>query len=89
MALTDKQKQLAQRIDSWVTSIEETPIGDIELFQKAWTQAKLFKELSNMSTKEQMNELCEAYYGLNRYEKLIQLLAEGVRDGIIKLPKAD
>ena len=39
------------------------------------------------SSKSEMNELCERYDGFYRFAKLLELMAQGIADGSIEVPK--
>ncbi len=89
MRLTNKQMQLAQTIDYWAKTIEKQGGGDIELLQNSISQMATFKELLDTTSHDQMDKLCEMYSGFYRFAKLIELLAQGIHDGTIKVPTVD
>ncbi len=89
MQLTNKQIQLARTIDHWVKTIEQQGGGDTELLAKGFTHMATFKELLDTSTHEQMNSLCETYPGFYRFAKLLETLAQGIKDGTISVPTAN
>jgi hypothetical protein len=86
MQPTNKQVQLAQTIDNWVKTIEKQGGGDTEILQNSFSHMATFKELLDTTTHEQMDNLCETYPGFYRFAKLIENLAQGIHDGIIKVP---
>lgn len=85
--ITKQQMQLAQTIDKWVQSIEEQGGGDIEILQGSYSQLATFKELLDTTKDEQMDILCEMYNGFYRFAKLAEIIAQGIQDGIIEVPK--
>ena len=86
MQLTNKQIQLAQTIETWVKTIEQEGGGDTEILQNGFTYMATLKELLDTTTHEQMDNLCETYQGFYRFAKLIENLAQGIKDGTIKVP---
>lgn len=86
MQPTNKQIQLAQTIDRFVNSIEKDGGGDTELLVKGFTHMPTFKELLDTSTHEQVNSLCETYPGFYRFAKLLESIAQGIKDGTISVP---
>ena len=86
MTITHRQNHLAITIDNWVSAIEKEGGGDNEIYEKAWSQNVTFKELLDTSTQEQMDFLCNTYPGFYKYAKLLEMLAQGIQDGVIKVP---
>jgi hypothetical protein len=46
-----------------------------------------FKQLMDVSTQQEMNELCQRYDGFYRFAFLLDQLAEGIANGTINVPK--
>ena len=46
-----------------------------------------FKQLLDSSTQQEMDELCRRYDGFYRFALLLDLLAEGIANGIIPVPE--
>ncbi len=86
MEPTRKQVQLAQTIDRFVNAIEQAGGGDTELMQKSFMHLATFKALMDTSSQDQLDTLCETYPGFYRFAKLIETIAQGIRDGTIKVP---
>ena len=45
-----------------------------------------FKEILDSSTPDQMDALCERYPGFLRFSQLLEKLARGIHEGVIKVP---
>jgi hypothetical protein len=86
MQPTKKHQELAKTIDAFVKTIEQHGGGDAELLQQSYSYMPTLKELLDTTTHDQMDSLCETYQGFYRFAKLIELLAQGIQDGTIKVP---
>jgi hypothetical protein len=87
MQPTNKYKQLAQIIETFVKTLEQEGGGESELLAASFPeQTTTFKALLDTTTHEQMDALCEAYPGFYRFAKLHETLAQGLQDGSIKVP---
>jgi len=88
MTATLQHKQLAQKIDQWVKSVERKGGGDEQLLKGMADYMGLFKKILDTSTQAQREELCSLYPGFLRFAKLLELLAQGIHDGVIVPPKS-
>ena len=86
MALRKNQKRLAQRIDKYVSRILAQGGGDEEILQNMYDHMGTFKKLLDTSTPAQMNELSQRYDGFYRFAKLLEMLAQGIHEGVIEVP---
>jgi hypothetical protein len=84
MGLTNKQTQLAQRIDTWIKNIEKGGGGDVEILQQITDYMPIFKQLMDTSNPNDMNLLCSKYAGFYRFARLLEDLARGLQSGKIK-----
>ena len=87
MALTEKQIHLAHIIDTHVEHILTNGGGDEDLLVSMADHMGTFKQLMDISTRSDMDRLCQQYDGLYRYAKLLERLAEGIADGSIPVPE--
>jgi hypothetical protein len=96
MPLTEPQKRLAQKIDKHVHRILANGGDDEDLLVSMYDHMPTFKQLLDTCTKAEMNALCERYDGFYRPDPvrlkgtgsgLLELLAEGIADGSIPVPK--
>ena len=87
MPLTSKQVQSATLIDKHVQQILAEGGGDEELLVSMYDHMGTFKQLLDNSTEQEINELCQQYDGFYRFAKLLELLAEGIADGSVPVPK--
>ncbi len=75
--LTQKQIQLARRIDEHVGHVIANGGDDEDLLRSLYDYMDAFKQLMDMSTTEEMNTLCQRYDGFYRFAKLLEALADG------------
>ena len=87
VALTDKQNQLAQKIDGWVKGIEQRGDGDAAILQGMYDYMAPFKQIMDSSTSAQMDKLCAQYPGFYRFAMLLEDLARGIQNGEIDVPR--
>lgn len=87
MPLTEKQNHLASIIDKYVKQTIKNGGNDEDLLTSMYTYMGTFKQLLDTSTHQEMDELCQRYDGFYRFARLLELLAEGIADGIIEVPE--
>jgi hypothetical protein len=85
-ALTQARK-LAQSLDAWVRSVEDRGGGDMEILQGLATHMGKFKQIMDISTSTELQQLCLAYPGFYRLARLMEDLARGLHDGTITVPE--
>jgi hypothetical protein len=78
---------LAELLDKKVNGLVKTGVSDDSiLLSHMETDMPLFKQLMDLSDKDEMNELCAAYPGLYRFAKLLERIAAGIQSGDIDIP---
>lgn len=87
MALTAQQTQLALRIDTHVRHVLAQGGGDEALLMSLADYMGTFKQLLDTCTRADMDMLCERHDGFYRFAKLLEMLAKGIADGSIPVPK--
>ena len=87
MNLTAEQIQLATIIDAHVSQFPESQLGDEHLLQSTYDYMDAFKRILDSSTSVQMDYLCQQYAGFYRFGKLLEVMAEGIANGDIEVPK--
>ena len=87
MPLTEKQIRLASIIDKYVKQIIKNGGDDEDLLISMYEYMGTFKQLMDVSTQQEMNELCQRYDGFYRFAFLLDQLAEGIANGTINVPK--
>ena len=87
MALSEKQNHLASIIDKYVKQTIKNGGNDEDLLTSMYDYMDTFKQLLDSSTEQEMDELCLRYDGFYRFALLLELLAEGIADGIIQVPE--
>ena len=87
MALTTKQTELAGAIDAYVQQIAANGGGDEEILHTMSDYMEPFKQLLDMSSKQDMDLLCRQYAGFYRFAQLLEQMAQGIADGTIIVPR--
>ena len=60
---------------------------DEDLLVSMYDHMPTFKQLLDTSTQAEMDALCQRYDGFYRFAKLLELLAEGIANGSIPVPR--
>lgn len=87
MALTTNQIELAGTIDAYVQQIVASGGGDEEILRTMSDYMASFKQLLDMSSRQEMDLLCQRYAGFNRFARLLEQMAQGIADGSLTVPK--
>lgn len=87
MALTTNQIELAGTIDAYVQQIVAGGGGDEEILRTMSDYMAPFKQLLDMSSRQEMDLLCQQYAGFNRFARLLEQMAQGIADGSLTVPK--
>ncbi|MDE1480674.1 arylsulfatase regulator [Xenorhabdus bovienii] len=85
--LNVEQRQLVKIINDYANRFPLTESGDGQLLQGCYDYMGAFKQVIDCSSKVQMDYICLQYPGFFRFAKLMGLLAEGIADGLIQVPK--
>ena len=88
MNISSKKRKLASIIDKGVSKFPDSENGNIQLLQNSYEYMDTFKRLMDSCSKEEMNFLCNQLNGLYRFAKLLENMAQGIRDGRISVPKS-
>lgn len=88
IGLTLEQKELAKRIHAYAYRFPVTEEGDTQLLQGCYDYMESFKQVLDSSTKVQLDYICQQYPGFLRFATWMELLAQGISDGVIDVPKA-
>lgn len=87
MTLTTNQIELADTIDAYVQQIIAGGGSDEEILHTMSDYMALFKQLLDMSSRQEMDLLCQQYAGFNRFARLLEQMAQGIADGSLTVPK--
>ena len=87
MALNNKQKKLASKIEKWVKGIHDKGGGMEDMLVTMYDYMPTFKQLMEMSGPDEMDMLCEQYPGFYQFALLLENLARGISDGTIEVPE--
>ena len=83
--MTTEQERLANEIDRRVKRIGGT---NEYLVARMADHMPTFKRLMDLSTEDELNELCCKRMGLRRYAQVLERLAERIARGEVKVPPA-
>jgi hypothetical protein len=82
-----QRRVLAELLDKKVNGLVKTGVSDDSiLLSHMAADMPMFKQLMDLSDKDEMNELCAAYPGLYRFAKLLERIAAGIQSGDIDVP---
>lgn len=85
--LTAEQQQLAKIVHDYACQFPPTEDGDAQLLQGCYDYMEAFKQVLDSSSKVQMDYICLQYPGFFRFATWMELLAQGIADGVIEVPK--
>ena len=83
--MTKEQERLANELDRRVKRIGGTTEY---LLAHMAEHMPTFKRLMDLSSEDEINELCQKRMGLRRYAKVLERLAERIARGEVKVPPA-
>ncbi|MFR72971.1 hypothetical protein EEO77_22070 [Salmonella enterica] len=75
----------AELLDTLAREID-TDVTPLEFLMDVAEQLPLFYRMMEISTDDEINQLCEQRPGLYRFAKALEQVAEGIRSGAIKVP---
>ncbi len=76
-----------ERINIHTNRYPETDAGNEGLLVSLYDYMESFKEIMDGTNEIEMDYLCNQYPGFYRFGKLLEMIASGVADGIIDVPK--
>jgi hypothetical protein len=87
MDIRAEQHQFAKIIHEHVIRYPDSENGLEQILPTIYDYMEAFKALMDSTTQVEMNYLCQQYPGLYRFGKILEMLAEGIADGRIDVPK--
>jgi len=85
--LNAEQLQLVKIIHDHALRFPLSEAGDAELLQTCYDYMDAFKRVMDSTSRIQMDYICQQYGGFYRFAKLMEMLACGIADGTIQVPK--
>jgi len=87
MNIGAEQRQIASIIHNHVIKYTDNDQGTEHLLVTIYDYMEGFKTVMDTSSSVQMDYLCQQYPGFYRFAKLMELMAQGIADGVIEVPK--
>jgi hypothetical protein len=87
VALNAEQLQMVKIIHDYALRFPHTETGDEQVLQNCYDYMDGFKRVMDSTSRIQMDYICQQYDGFYRFAKLMEMLARGIADGIIDVPK--
>ncbi len=87
MDFSAEQIQLVTIINEHVAKYPDTDIGNEQLLTTIYDYMEAFKRVMDSTSKFEMDYICQQYDGFYRFAKLMEMLAQGIADGMIEVPK--
>jgi hypothetical protein len=85
--LNPEQHQMVKIIHDHAVRFPLNETGDAQLLQACYDYMDAFKRVMDNTSPIQMEYICQQYDGFYRFAKLMEMLAQGIADGIIDVPK--
>ena len=85
--LNAEQLQMVKIIHDPALRFPLTEAGDEQLLQTCYDYMDVFKRVMDSTSHIQMDYICQQYDGFYRFAKLMEMLAQGIADGIVDVPK--
>lgn len=82
--LSVEQLQLAKLIQDYANSFHLSVIGDEKLLQKCHDYIDAFKQMLGSSSRIQIDYICQQYSGFFCFARIMEIVAQGIADGVIK-----
>lgn len=85
--LNSEQLQMVKIIHEHAIRFPSNETGDGQLLQTCYDYMDAFKRVMDSTSHIQMDYICQQYDGFYRFAKLMEMLARGIADGIVEVPK--
>ncbi|WP_387692409.1 arylsulfatase regulator [Photorhabdus sp. RM71S] len=85
--LSAEQLQRVKRIHDYATRFPLTETGDMQLLKTCYDYMGIFKQVTDSTSTAQLDDICQQYTGFFRFAKLMEMLAQGIAEGIIDVPR--
>ncbi|TDB60280.1 arylsulfatase regulator [Photorhabdus khanii] len=87
--LSAEQLQRVKRIHDYATRFPLTETGDTQwqLLKTCYDYMDIFKQVIDSASTAQLDDICQQYTGFFRFTKLMEMLAQGIAEGITDVPR--
>ena len=85
--ISSEQTYLAKLIDDHVNKYPDNDTGNEQLFTTIYDYMDAFKTIMDTSTSDQIEALSQIYPGFYRFSKMLEMIAQGIADGVVEVPK--
>jgi hypothetical protein len=87
MDIGTEQRHIEKIIHDHVMLYPDNDQGKEHLLLATYDYMEGFKSVMDTVSSVQMDYLCQQYSGFYRFAKLMELMAQGIADGVIEVPK--
>ena len=81
------EQQMIKIIDDHTSQFILLEAGDEQLLQTCYDYMAAFKQVIDSTSKHQLNDVCQQHKGFYRFSKLMEVLSQGIANGVIEVPK--
>ncbi len=74
-------------IDDYVAQFPLSQEGDEQLLSTCYDYMDAFKRVMDSTSKSQMDYICQQHDGFYRFANMMEMLAQGIAEGVIDVPK--
>ncbi|MCT8352675.1 arylsulfatase regulator [Photorhabdus kayaii] len=71
----------------YTTRFPLTETGNTQLLKTCYDYMGIFKQVIDSTSTAQLDDICQQYTGFFRFAKLMEMLAQGIAEGIIDAPR--
>jgi hypothetical protein len=83
-----QRRNIAERFNDKVNDLMRSGVNnDLMIMSHMANDLSLFKRLMDISSHDDMDDLCAAYPGFHRFAKAVEKIAADIQSGDIKMPK--
>ncbi|WP_323840749.1 arylsulfatase regulator [Photorhabdus africana] len=85
--LSAEQLRWVKRIHDYAARFPLTETGEAQLRKTCYDYMDTFKQVIDSASIAQLDGICQQYTGFFRFAKLMEMLAQGIAEGIIDVPR--
>ncbi|WP_338885858.1 MULTISPECIES: arylsulfatase regulator [Xenorhabdus] len=85
--LSAEQLQRVKRIHEYAPRFPLTETDDAQLLKTCYDYMDTFKQVIDSASTARLDDICPQYTGFFQFAKLMEMLAQGIAEGIIDVPR--